>query len=35
MEDDKKYNDVDYLNEVMKHRFGFKDEDDDSTDDLY
>jgi hypothetical protein len=29
------YNDIDYLEEVMKTRFGFKDEGDDSTDDLY
>jgi hypothetical protein len=29
------YNDTDYIEEVMKARFGFKDEGDDSTDDLY
>jgi len=36
MEDERKYNDVNYLDEVMKHRFGFSDEGDDkSIEDLY
>ena len=35
MDNERKYNDVGYLEEVMKRRFGFHDEDDKSTDDLY
>lgn len=35
MEKELTYNDIDYLGEVMKSRFGFREEGDDSTDDLY